>query len=225
MFTKLLLNESQLDEDRVQLAKHVIDGLARMSALLDGLHAFAIGATGQSEPVDLQHVAVAVLHDLEYSISTSGSIVTVHPLPLVQGNETQLWRVLQNLVVNAIKYRGEAPAEICISAEREGPLWVIKVKDTGIGIDRKHHEDVFSLLRRLHGPEIPGAGLGLAICKNIVEAHGGAIWVESELGSGSTFCFTVAAAQVETAGSSLPASGKFMNGTAVKAPPRIIAVI
>jgi len=218
MFTKLLLKECPPDENRQQLAQQVLDGIARMSALLDSLYAFAIGGTGQTEPVDLQHVAVAVLHDLEYSISTSGSIVTVNPLPSVQGNETQLLRVFHNLIANAIKYRSAAPTEICISAEPEGRSWVIKVKDNGIGIDREHHEDVFSPLRRLHGPEIPGAGLGLAICKKIVEALGGDIWVESERGAGATFCFTVAAAQVEAAGSSLPASGKFLNGTSVKIP-------
>jgi signal transduction histidine kinase len=134
----------------------------------------------------------------------------------VQGNEKQLLRVFQNLIANAIKYRGAAPAEISISAAQRGQDWVIKVKDNGIGIDRKHHEDVFGLLRRLHGPEIPGAGLGLAICKQIVEALGGTIWVESEPGAGATFCFTIAAAEEEAVVSSLPATGRFLNGTSVK---------
>jgi len=148
-----------------------------MSALLDGVHAFAIGGTGEPpQPVDLEHVAVAVLHDLEYSIATTGSTVTIDPLLPVQGNEKQLLRVFQNLIANAIKYRSAAPAEIYISAECRGDDCVIKVKDNGIGIVPKHHKDVFGPLRRLHGPEIPGAGLGLAICKKIVETVGGSIW-------------------------------------------------
>jgi light-regulated signal transduction histidine kinase (bacteriophytochrome) len=128
---------------------------------------------------------VAVLHDLDYSIATTGSTVTIDPLLPVQGNEKQLLRVFQNLLANAIKYRSAAPAEIYISAECRGDDWVIKVKDNSIGIDPIHHKDVFGLLRRLHGPEISGAGLGLAICKKIVETLGGSIWVESKLGAGA----------------------------------------
>jgi len=118
MFTELLLKESPMDANRPELAKYIVDGVARMSALLDGLHAFAIGGTGEpQQPVDLEHVAVAVLHDLEYSIATTGSTVTIDPLLPVQGNEKQLLRVFQNLIANAIKYRSAAPAEIYISAE------------------------------------------------------------------------------------------------------------
>jgi len=161
------------------------------------------------------------LHDLEYSIATTGSTVTIDPLLPVQGNEKQLLRVFQNLIANAIKYRSAAPAEIYISAECRGDDCVIKVKDNGIGIDPIHHKDVFGLLRRLHGPEISGAGLGLAICKKIVETLGGSIWVESKLGAGATFCFTIAAAQETAPASLLPASGRFLNGTSVK---RVIPV-
>jgi signal transduction histidine kinase len=119
--------------------------------------------------------------------------VTVEPLPLVQGNQKHLVRVFQNLIANAIKYRGAAPARIHVTAERLGTEWIIKVRDNGIGIPPEHYERVFRLFKRLHGPETPGAGIGLAICKKIVEAMGGAIWIEPAPGSGSIFCFTITA--------------------------------
>jgi PAS domain S-box-containing protein len=194
MFSDLMLKGASLDDDGAQAAHFVIQGLARMSALLDGLHAFALGAAvDQPHPVDLQHVVVDVLKDLRAAIHVSGAMVTFDPLPQVQGNEKQLLRVFQNLIVNAIKYRGPAIPEIHISAEQLGTSWVVRVKDNGIGVEPKYHEKVFQLLKRLHGPEIPGAGLGLAICKKIVETLGGSIWVESEPGAGATFCFTIAA--------------------------------
>jgi signal transduction histidine kinase len=106
-------------------------------------------------------------------------------------------RVFQNLISNAVKYRREAPVEIRISAERSGPDWVVKVHDNGIGIPPEHHHRVFGLFTRLHTHEIPGAGIGLAVCKKIVEELGGKIWVESEPGAGSTFCFTITEAKTE----------------------------
>jgi signal transduction histidine kinase len=118
--------------------------------------------------------------------------VTIDPLPVVLGNERHLIRVFQNLIVNAIKYRSAAPVEIHVTAERLGPEWIIKVRDNGIGIAPEHHERVFGLFNRLHGPETPGAGIGLAICRKIIDAMGGAIWVEPAPGSGSIFCFTIA---------------------------------
>ena len=195
VFTELLLAEAELDAQGKQYAQFVVNGTARMSALFEGLHTFAIrGFDGPAQPVDLSHVIEDVLQDLAHAITTDNAIVTVGPLPVVQGNEKHLVRVFQNLIVNAIKYRSEAPVEIHVTAERLGPAWVIKVKDNGAGIAPEQREQVFGLFKRLHGPDTPGAGIGLAICRKIVEAMGGAIWVEPAPGSGSIFCFTIATA-------------------------------
>jgi signal transduction histidine kinase len=108
------------------------------------------------------------------------------------------------LIANAIKYRSERPIEIHIGAQQLGKEWIIKIQDNGIGIAEEDQERIFGLFKRLHGPETPGAGIGLAICRKIIETMGGAIWVESKSGTGSTFCFTVPVAQRrETASASV----------------------
>jgi len=194
MFTELLIEETELDANGKLHAQFIVDGVARMSALFEGLHAFAVsGFDDTAQPLDLGQVVAEVLQSLGHAIKTSDAVVTVEPLPLVQGNQKHLVRVFQNLIANAIKYRGAAPARIHVTAERLGTEWIIKVRDNGIGIPPEHYERVFRLFKRLHGPETPGAGIGLAICKKIVEAMGGAIWIEPAPGSGSIFCFSIAA--------------------------------
>ena len=200
MFTELLIEEAGLDAHGKMHAQFIVDGVARMSALFEGLHAFAVsGFDDPAHPLDLGQAVADVLQNLAHAIKTSAAIVTVDPLPVVQGNQRHLVRVFQNLIANAIKYRGEAPVEIHVTAERLGTEWIIKVQDNGIGIAPEHYERVFRLFKRLHGPETPGAGIGLAICKKIVEAMGGAIWIEPAPGSGSIFCFTTAAARDSSA--------------------------
>ena len=108
-------------------------------------------------------------------------------------DERKLKQILINLIGNAVKYRGEAPPEIHVAAERQGKKWVIQTSDNGIGIAPEHHDRIFGLFTRLHGRDIAGTGIGLAFCKKIVEEAGGRIWVESSPGSGSTFFFTIAA--------------------------------
>jgi light-regulated signal transduction histidine kinase (bacteriophytochrome) len=194
MFTELLIEEGNLDSHGKMQAQFILDGVARMSALFEGLHAFAVsGFDEPGRPLDLGQAIAEVLQNLGHAIKTSGAVVTVDPLPVVQGNQKHLVRVFQNLIANAIKYRSQAPVEIHVTAERLGTDWIIKVRDNGIGIAPEHHERVFRLFKRLHGPATPGAGIGLAICRKIVEATGGAIWVEPAPGSGSIFCFTIAA--------------------------------
>lgn len=163
-----------------------------MSALLDDLLSFTrLNFSEPPDRVDLQHAAQQAVGNLERAIAESGAAVTIDALPAVAGREGYLVELFQNLIANAIKYRSPAPVEIRVTADRLGHKWVVKVKDNGIGIAPEHHQQIFGLFKRLHGQEIPGTGIGLAICKKIVEGMGGKLWVQSERGKGSTFYFTV----------------------------------
>ncbi len=196
MFTELLLTDLQLDSAAQMRAQFIIDGVARVSSLLEGLQAVTIsGHNDAFQSVDLGAVVRESLLNLGHAIDASDGIVTADPLPMVKGNKNDLVRVFQNLIMNAIKYRTSGPVKVHLSAERRGDEWVIRVQDNGIGIAREYQQRIFLPMKRLHGREIPGVGLGLAICRKIVESFGGSIWVESDPGAGATFCFTIAAAQ------------------------------
>jgi chemotaxis family two-component system sensor kinase Cph1 len=132
-----------------------------------------------------------VLLNLQAAIAESGAIVTSGPLPTVAAEEVMLMQLFQNLISNSIKYRGEETPRIHVSAERGAEGWMFSVRDNGIGIDPQYADRVFGMFKRLHGSEVPGTGIGLAICKKVVERQGGRIWVESEAGHGATFKFTV----------------------------------
>ena len=126
------------------------------------------------------------------AIQESGAVVEHHRLPIVMGDKLQFGQLLQNLIGNAIKYHGDEPPRVHVSAEQKGHEWVFSVRDNGIGIDPQYAERVFVIFQRLHTrEEHAGTGIGLAICHKIVERHGGRIWVESQLGSGATFFFTI----------------------------------
>jgi light-regulated signal transduction histidine kinase (bacteriophytochrome) len=118
-------------------------------------------------------------------------VITSADLPMVIGDDVQLTQVFQNLIANSIKYRRTARPEIHVSAEQVDGAWHFSVRDNGIGIEEKYWGRIFGIFKRLHGRELPGTGMGLAICKKIVERHGGRIWVESKLGEGSNFQFTL----------------------------------
>jgi len=217
MFTNLLVHDGQFDSDHQPLAQSIMDGVTRMFALLDGLHSLAVpGPSDSSKSFDLRLVVADVLQNVAAAIGTSQAVVTVDPLPEVQGHPNHLLRVLQNLILNAIKYRSEAPVRIHVSAEALGSDWIVKVKDNGIGIAQEYHECIFRPLKRLHGQNIPGAGIGLAVCKRIVEGYGGRIWVESNPGAGSTFCFTIPAAIEQSATAALPVEHRCVNGSLSK---------
>jgi light-regulated signal transduction histidine kinase (bacteriophytochrome) len=117
--------------------------------------------------------------------------VEVDPLPTLHGDKLQLSQLFQNLIGNAIKYRGPEPPRIRIAAEESGGDWVFTVSDNGVGIEPAYHDKIFGIFRRLHGNEYPGTGIGLALCKRIVEKHGGRIWVQSEAGKGAAFKFSI----------------------------------
>jgi light-regulated signal transduction histidine kinase (bacteriophytochrome) len=192
----MLVQQTQMDANAKQMAKFIVDGAARMSTLIDDLLSFA--STGMQEPalcVDLQYVVALARQNLALPIKTSGAILTVGRLPIVQSNEIHLVRLFQNLISNAVKYRGEAPLKIHVTAEQRRPGWVIRVEDNGRGVATEHQARIFMPFIRLANRDVPGTGLGLAVCKRIVEGLGGTIWVESELGAGSTFCFTIVAAE------------------------------
>ncbi len=200
-FTEMLVRQTVMDANAKQTAKFIVDGAARMSTLVDDLLSFA--STGMHVPprcVDLQDAVAQARQNLALDIKASGATVTVGRLPIVLSNEIHLVRLFQNLMSNALKYRGEIPLEIHVTAGQRGPDWVIRIEDNGLGIAPGHQARIFMPFIRLANRDVPGTGLGLAVCKKIVEGFGGTIWVESELGAGSTFCFTIAT----TVGISVP---------------------
>ena len=204
-YTKTLVENVRMDGETKQMAKFIVDGAARMSTLVDDLLSFA--NTGKYEPlrrVDLKHVMASAIRNMAFAIKAAGATVTVHPLPIVQSDEKRLVRLLENLLSNALKYRRDEPLRIHVSAERHGPDWVIKINDNGLGIAPQYQTRVFLPFIRLVNRDVPGTGLGLAVCKKIVEGLGGAIWVESKVGVGSTFCFTIRTAAEEIPVQDLP---------------------
>jgi PAS domain S-box-containing protein len=194
-YTEMFLQETQMDANTRPMAKFIVDGTARLSVLIDDLLAFA--STGVQEPpqrVDLLNAVEQARQNLTLEITESGASITVDRLPEVDGNEIHLVRLFQNLIGNAMKCRGKNSPEIHVAAERRGAMWVIRIEDNSVGIARENQARVFEPFVRLAGRDNPGTGLGLAVCKSIVEGAGETIWVESEPGTGSTFFFTIKAA-------------------------------
>jgi light-regulated signal transduction histidine kinase (bacteriophytochrome) len=161
-----------------------------MKALLDYWEDTERGG-GSLSPVDCNQVLSQTLRNLQTEIRQSGATVTSDPLPTVVAEHAPLGKVFQTLVSNSIAYRDQAALKIHVSAVRTYDRWLFSVRDNGIGIDPKDAEWVFGMFNRLHGNEIPGTGIGLALCKKVVERHGGRIWVESRTGQGAAFRFTI----------------------------------
>jgi light-regulated signal transduction histidine kinase (bacteriophytochrome) len=151
-------------------------------------------APREIKPVSSAQVLETVLLDLRESIETSGASISAVHLPPVLMDETQLKQLFQNLLSNAIKYRrSDEPLKVSVAAEPYEGRWLFAVRDNGMGVERQYFDQIFQAFRRLHGREYPGSGVGLTICKEIVEASGGRIYVESQPGQGSTFKFTLPA--------------------------------
>lgn len=185
--------QQQLGEEADEYLDHIRAGVSRMNRLIEDLLDYS--RLGRSEepcqPVDLESVLVQAKANLQGAIEDSMAEIHAEPLPTVPANQIQLVQLLQNLIGNAIKFRQKADPVIQVSAHRDGQQWRFTVEDNGIGIDPQHFERVFKVFQRLHGKTYDGTGIGLAICKKIVERHGGTIWVESELGRGAAFSFTL----------------------------------
>jgi light-regulated signal transduction histidine kinase (bacteriophytochrome) len=167
-----------------------------MQRLIEDLLTFSrVGTRGATfAPTEVNAVLDRALANLKLSIDETGATVTRNGLPTVSSDASQLEHLFLNLVSNALKFRGSAPPDIRISAEQRDGDWLFSVQDNGIGIDPQYFERIFIIFQRLHGKnDYPGTGIGLAICKKIVERHGGRIWVESQPGQGSTFFFTLPA--------------------------------
>jgi PAS domain S-box-containing protein len=195
-FSELLArrHHGRLEPEAEEFMHFILDGVARMQALINDLLAYSrVGTRGCGfETAELGEICDQAIANLEPAIRESGARVTHDPLPTVQADRIQVLQLLQNLLSNALKFHGPAPPEIHVGAERQGAQWHLGVRDNGIGIERHHAERIFTIFQRLHGrDEYPGTGIGLSICKKIVERHGGRIWVDSRPGRGSTFVFTL----------------------------------
>lgn len=184
----------ELDESGEEFIEFAIDGAERMREMIDGLLELSRVNT-QGDPfdtVDLDAVLDDVLTDLQFKIEETEAELTRDPLPTVEGDGRQLQLLLQNLLNNAIDYSGDTPPRIHVSAMQEESEWTVSVHDEGIGIDAEDIDHIFDVFERLHTVnEHSGSGIGLTLCKRVVERHNGEIWVESELGEGSVFYFTL----------------------------------
>ena len=195
-FSQLLARRYQgkLDADAHEFIGYIVEGATRMQNLINDLLAYSrLGTRGREfAPTDASAALDAALANLRAAIEESGALVTRDPLPTVVADDVQLGQVFQNLVGNAIKFRGDQPPQVHVSAQRREEEWLFSVQDNGIGIAPEHLERTFVIFQRLHGRnDYPGTGIGLAICKRVVERHGGRIWVESTPDEGSTFFFTI----------------------------------
>jgi PAS domain S-box-containing protein len=195
-YTQLLARryQGQLDATADKYIGYAVDGANRMQSLIEDLLAYSrVGTRAKGfGPVDCTAVLDQALANLKVAIEKSGAVVTHDPLPSVVHDNLLLVQLFQNLIGNAIKFQVETPPRIHVSVEEKGAEWVFAVGDNGIGIDPQYAERIFTIFQRLHtNEEYSGTGIGLAICKKIVERRGGRIWVESRPGTGSTFYFTV----------------------------------
>jgi len=184
----------RLDAEAGEFMGYVTDGAARMKQLINDLLSYArVGTRGREfQPTPCEAVVKEAVRNLEITLKDAHAAVTYDPLPEVLADSLQLTQLFQNLIGNAVKFHGNEPPCVHISAVKNSHEWTLTVRDNGIGIDPKYAEKIFVIFQRLHTRnEYPGTGIGLAICKKIIERHGGRIWLESGEGRGATFYFTL----------------------------------
>ena len=196
LYSQLLQRKygGKLDSEADQYISFVVGGAKRMEMLLKDLLTYSqtgAASEGPAQPIDCESVLRKVLLNLKAAIDQNEATVHWDSLPTIQAHEVRLVQLLQNIIGNAIKYRSDDAPEIKISAQRRDSHWLFVISDNGIGIEPAYAQQIFGIFKRLHGQTYPGTGIGLAICQRIVERYGGRIWVESKLGDGSRFCFTL----------------------------------
>jgi PAS domain S-box-containing protein len=187
-------NAGKLDERSAELMGHAVDGARRMQTLISDLLAYSrVGSKGISKVwIDPTAIVQRALRQLHFAVAESGALVTVDAMPGVWADPVQLVQLFQNLIGNAIKFRTKLPPVIHVWSEKADGKSLFSVSDNGIGIDPEYQQRIFGVFQRLHSKrQYPGTGVGLAICKKVVERHGGRIWIESRLGQGSIFRFTL----------------------------------
>jgi light-regulated signal transduction histidine kinase (bacteriophytochrome) len=195
-FTQLLQNRyhDKLDDDANDFINYAVEGASRMHNLISDLLIFSrVGTRGKSfKTTDMNTVLDAVIATFQQVIKETNTTITYKPLPVIIADESQMIQLLQNLISNAIKFRSEESPRINVSGDLKADKWIFSVSDNGIGIDSKNFDRIFIIFQRLHKKEeYSGTGIGLAVCKKIIQRHRGKIWVESELGKGSTFYFSI----------------------------------
>ena len=195
-FAQLLVRRYNdvLDDDGRQFMAFMVEGAERMQTLISNLLAYSRldREPKQFGQVDSRAAANRALFNLTQTVQESGAVVEIGALPVVWADETQMVQLFQNLIGNALKFRGSQPPRVQVSARRVGGEWSFAVQDNGIGIEPEYGEKIFAIFQRLHGPnKYPGTGIGLAICKKIVERHGGRIWAGSQSDHGATILFTL----------------------------------
>jgi PAS domain S-box-containing protein len=186
--------KGKLDKNADEFISYAVDGGSRMQTLINDLLSFSrVGTRAQTlKPVDCNIILNRAIANLKIAIEESGAVITHDFLPEIMADSTQFVQLFQNLLGNAIKFRSDRPPQIHVSVERDRTNWLFSITDNGIGIESQYAERIFLIFQRLHSrQQYPGTGIGLAVCKKIVERHGGNLWLKSELGQGSTFYFTI----------------------------------
>jgi light-regulated signal transduction histidine kinase (bacteriophytochrome) len=191
-FAQLLAQNTHghLDAEAHECLGYILAAATRMHALVNDLLRYARVVNADDLPltaIALHEAVEGAVTNLQLAIQESQAVIDMEPLPTLRGERGQLIQLFQNLLSNAIKYRGQDPPVIRIRAERHAAAWVISVVDNGVGVPPEYQDYIFGVFKRLHGADYPGTGVGLALCKHIVETLGGRIWVESVPGQGATF--------------------------------------
>jgi light-regulated signal transduction histidine kinase (bacteriophytochrome) len=185
--------EDQLDNDADEFINFAVDGAVRMQRMINALLTYSRVNTkgGEFLPVSFEDIFNQVTDNLQVAIRENDATVTHDPLPTLVVDEVQMVHLLQNLVINAINYRRDEPPKIHVLAKQNDNAWTFTVNDNGIGIEPQYFERIFMMFQRLHNKRESGSGVGLAICRRIIDRHNGSIWIESEVGKGSKFHFTI----------------------------------